>query len=418
MNQTTKRSKKPKLPPLKVTVGRVTVTVYRDLLPSGNIRYRVDNRRLTKRFDAYQSEDEALEAAKKLAGRLESGETKAAALTENQAMEHVLCSDTLRTFGLTITDATAWMAQALPKVGDIHKLSEALNFYATNHRKLTSITVAAAVEKLLERKKTKSVRHIKTLKAILEKFSKAFVGNIADVTTPQIQTYLDKRAFESQRTYHNHWGKINQLFRYSMKQDYCLNNPADRVERADLEEGEVGIYTPKEIVKLLGACTPEFLPCMVIGAFAGLRSAEIERLDWSYVHWDDKEFYLDKNVTKTGYSRSVPIQDNLLAWLTPFKEFKGKVWKGTHDGYYDAQQEIASVAGVAWVHNGLRHSYGSYRFRILNQAVEKVAAEMGNSRSMVQKHYKRLVKQKDATEWFAVTPAQPENVVSLGAVAS
>jgi integrase len=381
----------------------------------------VDNRRLTGKFIPCKTETEALEVAGRLAGRIETGETKAASLTEKQAMEFILCSDALQPFHLTVTDATSWMTQALPKAGDIHKLNEALNFYSTHHRKLTPITVADMVTKLLERKQTKSERHQQTMRSILNRFAKAFVGKqMSEVTTPQIQTYLDKCDFESEQTYHNHRTLINQLFRYAFRMDYVLQNHCDKVDKAELEDGDVGIYTPEEIVKLLNAAAtshPEFLPCMVIGAFAGLRSAEIERVTWEHIHWQDKEFFLDKRVTKTKYPRSVPMHDNLIAWLTPYKDCKGKIWKGLHDAYYDTQTEVAQTAGVEWVRNGLRHSYGSYRCRAFSGDVTKVSAEMGNSKAMVENHYKRLVKEHAATAWFAVKPEQAENIVSLAATA-
>ncbi len=44
MKRTKSRTKK--LSPLEVTEGRVTVTIYPRYLPSGNVQYRVDNRRL------------------------------------------------------------------------------------------------------------------------------------------------------------------------------------------------------------------------------------------------------------------------------------------------------------------------------------------------------------------------------------
>lgn len=401
--------------PRKITVGRVTVTVFRDVLPSGNSRYRVDNRRLTGRFDAYKSEEESIEAATRLASRIETGETKAAGLTEKQAMEYILSTDSLKAFGLTVGDASAWLTQALPKVGDIHKLTDALNFYMTNHRKVTNMTVAGVVDLLLERKKKKSERHYKTLKSRLGRFSKDFVCNIGDITTAQIQTWLDKQNFDSEQTYHNYWSNINQLFRYASNQEYVMNNAADKVERVDLESGEVGIYTPDEITKLLNASDKDFRPCLAIAAFAGLRSAEIERLEWSCVNWAEKEFFLSRKVTKTGYPRTVPIQDNLIVWLADYKDAKGKVWKGSHDAYYDTQQEVSGTSGVQWVHNGLRHSYGTYRFRVLNGDVTTVAAEMGNSKAMVENHYKRLVPANDATLYFGVTPERPGNVVSLAA---
>lgn len=406
-------NKRAALSPLEITVGRVTLKIYRDLLPSGNVRHRLDNRRLTGRHETYKTEQEAIEAAERLGRRIEAGETKAAELTDKQAMEYILATDAMRPFGLTVGDSTGWMAQALRKMGNVHKLSEALVFYEANHANVKGITVSELVDIFIARKKGE--RHSKTLRTTLGRFAKSFGCNIGDITTPQIQTYLDKCNFESEVTYHNHWRQINSLFRYAARQDYVLKNAADKVERVDLGDCDVGIYSPEEISKLLGAAPPEYLPSLAIGAFAGLRSAERERLDWSCVHWEGKEFFLERSVTKTGYARTVPIHDNLLAWLTPFKGSTGKVWKGSHDAFYDAQQETASKAKVEWVHNGLRHSYGTYRYRVLNGDVSKVAAEMGNTRAMVEKHYKRLCQPSVAAAWFAVQPEKAENIVLLAA---
>lgn len=44
--------------------------------------------------------------------------------------------------------------------------------------------------------------------------------------------------------------------------------------------GSVAIFTPDEIAKLLAAATPDILPSVALGAFAGLRTAEVERLEW------------------------------------------------------------------------------------------------------------------------------------------
>jgi integrase len=277
------------------------------------------------------------------------------------------------------------------------------------------MSVEKVKDSLLERKKKKSARHYKTLKSRLGRFAKDFVCDIGAITTPQIQTWLDKQNFESEVTYHNYWSSINQLFRYATRQKHCMNNVADDVERVDIEHGEVGIYTPEEITKLLAAATPDFLPCMAIGAFAGIRSCEIERLDWSCVNWEAKEIFLEKKITKTKYSRAVPMHDNLIAWLADYRDAKGKVWKGLHDEYYERQAEIAKAAKIEWVHNGLRHSYGTYRCRVLNGNVTQVSNEMGNSKAVVENHYKRLVPANDATLYFAVLPSRPDNVVAMGA---
>jgi hypothetical protein len=110
----------------------------------------------------------------------------------------------------------------------------------------------------------------------------------------------------------------------------------------------------------------------------------------------------------------VPIADNLAAWLAPYAAQRGKVWPGTHDEFYDAQQTTGSAAGVAWKPNALRHSYASYRFAVTGDA-GRVAGELGNSAAVVHRHYRELVKPAAAERWFAITPATATNVVTLPA---
>lgn len=46
------------------------------------------------------------------------------------------------------------------------------------------------------------------------------------------------------------------------------------------------IFQPKEMRQLLEAASPDLLAFLVIGGFAGLRVAEIGRLDWSAADLD------------------------------------------------------------------------------------------------------------------------------------
>ena len=75
------------------------------------------------------------------------------------------------------------------------------------------------------------------------------------------------------------------------------------------------IYTPDEVEKLLKAASPEFLPVLALGAFAGLRTAEIQRLDWSDINGE--YVHVAKHKAKTRTQRFVPLQRNLAAWLAP-----------------------------------------------------------------------------------------------------
>ena len=68
-----------------------------------------------------------------------------------------------------------------------------------------------------------------------------------------------------------------------MARNYCVGNPVVKTADAKEIEGTVGILTVAETARLLEAADAELVPFIAIGAFAGLRRAELERLDWSEV---------------------------------------------------------------------------------------------------------------------------------------
>ena len=190
-------------------------------------------------------------------------------------------------------------------------------------------------------------------------------------------------------------------------------------------------YANKEIARLLSVASPEFLPSLALGAFAGLRSAEIERLEWSDIDLPGRVIVVGASKAKTASRRVVPVSDNLAAWLAPYAGREGKVWTGTHENFYDAQQLAAAATEakadtekgtkgekpVKWKSNALRHSYASYRFAQCGDA-GRVAGELGNSAVVVHKHYRELVKPADAEKWFAVKPEVPANVTPITAASA
>ena len=66
-------------------------------------------------------------------------------------------------------------------------------------------------------------------------------------------------------------------------------------------------------------------PFLAIGGFAGLRSAEIERLDWKNVNFERGFIEVRADTCKTRARRLVPISENLRAWLKPFAMPSGPV---------------------------------------------------------------------------------------------
>jgi integrase len=202
----------------------------------------------------------------------------------------------------------------------------------------------------------------------------------------------------------------------------------DAVPVAKEESGAIEIFTPAELRELLATASVDMIPFLTIGAFAGVRHAEIQRLDWKDVRFDAGIIEIHAGNAKTATRRTVPILPNLRAWLElalsklpeeqrksgpvcPFANVTDQIvsllTKINHkraDGTPDGQE----VKELNWKHNGLRHSFISYRVAAIKN-VAQAALEAGNSPAMIFSNYRELVTPRDARGWFAIRPESTSN---------
>src|SRR5207244_7333324 len=117
-----------------------------------------------------------------------------------------------------------------------------------------------------------------------------------------------------------------------------------------------------------------------------------------------------KRKAKTATRRLVPIQQNLMPWLSPQRASIGLVFSGERA----ADRAIAQAKDVIghWPTNALRHSYATYRLAQCHDAA-RVALEMGNSPQMLFRNYRELADEQDAATWFGLAPKQAPNIVQM-----
>jgi integrase len=441
MKTTTSRKRgQAKTWPKSVQPGRAIVKVYRRKTPAGNLAFMVANYAdgERRRFDSYADEADAIAAATKLAQRLDSRDYVAASLTKQQAIEYASADARLKLFGVTVDAATATIVELLRIIGgfenlekvkqaaaqgqplpDLASLVAAVKFFRQRHKQIVKKSVPELVAEFLELKKSRgaSPRYHKDLHWRLEKmFAADCTKEAANVTTTDIQDWLDAQKLAPQN-YRNFRTTLNTLFEHARARSYTFDNPVEGVEKIKVPNGgRIAIFSPDEIAKLIIAASPAFLPVIVLGAFAGLRTAEIERLEWRDIDLAGGFIHISADKAKTASRRLVPVQANLAAWLATYAKHTGRVWKGTSNDLQEARAACVKESGVKWKDNGLRHSFISYRLAEIQDAA-KVALEAGNSPNVVFKHYRELVKPSDAVKFFSVKPDAPANVLPMPAAA-
>ena len=418
--------KTPRKFPVVITEGFATVKIYRLVQKGGVTTFSVDWRQDGQRNrEAFKDYSEAKIKADFVVQRLAALDAAALQLTGKDRERYLRAAEFLKPSGIAIDTAADRYAEAVKVLGSDLVLEAARDYAKRHPRNMPQKTVREVVDELIEAKgrANRSDRHVQDLKSRCGAFADAFVNvQIQSIGTADVRRYLEGKKTEGKdiaaRTFKNHVNSLTNLFEFAKARAYVPKD-FDGLDGIELPEdcgGAIEIYTPKDIAAILSVASAEILPAIALGAFAGIRSQELERLTWEDIRLADKFMEIKgrragKRVSKTGSRRLVPVPDNLAQWLAPYANRQGPIWAGEHFDFYNSMADTVAAAKVTKKDNGLRHSFCSYR-TAQAQDVAKVALEAGNSTQMIFQHYRELVTPAQAAQWFAVVPDRPANVIA------
>ena len=403
--------RKPRSKPETVKVGNVTVSIYKRERPTAIGKRRTifevaDYTSGIRKFRGFSDYAEARKEAEKIARQLSTGDATAAAMRNSDAASYGRSVELIRHTGAALELAASVYAKCFEILGGDYAIEAARFFKRHRADQVTKKRVADVVTELITAKEArgKSVRYVGDLRSRLTRFSEAFVVDISTVTTADVQRYLDGLKLAPQ-TAKNFRTVLHTLFAFAESRGYVFKggNPVVDTESIAANGGAIEVFTPKEVAALLKSALT-FRPVIFLAAFAGLRTAEIERIEWKDIDLTENSIHVTRENAKTRSRRTVPILPNLAAWLKPYAEKTGRVWKGTLTEMKEERAEAVKSAKYAWKDNGMRHSFISYRLAEIQNAAQ-VALEAGNSEDVIFRHYRQLVKPDQAKAWFAVMPA-------------
>ena len=309
--------------------GLVIVKIYRvenKGRDSFTVSYHAAGKRVLKMF---ASLDEAVLEAKAKANTLANGELDALAIRAVDARIYIHCDQMAKITGLPLDLLVKDAVEAWKIVEGKASMAEmAKDFKRRRMHELPDKMLPAAVEDMIETRTKDGTgdAYVKLLKSHLNHFKGSFNCQLRSVTTGQLGDYLQNLDV-SARSKNNARASIGAFFKFCKQRGWLPRDHegVELVQKFKEKPTDIEIYLPWEVTQFLNHSRAEMVPFVAIGAFAGLRSAEIERLDWSEVHLKDRFIEVKAAKAKTASRRIVPISGNLAKWLKPHAKDDGRV---------------------------------------------------------------------------------------------
>lgn len=394
----------------EVRVGSVAVKIYRSETrgrPLFTVAYRDTNNRRVKR--SFADLNEARSEAHAAAAKIQNGQIDVLELNSRDRIAYQHALAVLKLTGQPVDSVAEQYAEAFKLLNGTGSIVEAARFFQKHHSTTFARRSGPEIyQEFLDAKKVDnaSLRYLHDIQSRLGRFAKHFGGDISHITTRELEEWIAALgcgpvARNSTRAL------VITLFNFARQRGYLPKNQpteADAVAIAKEPPAQIGIFTPAQMIKLLEKAGPQIVPYLAIGGFAGLRHAELMRLDWREIKLREGHIEVTAEKAKTAQRRIVPIQDNLAKWLRPYALTEGKVFAGHGSRFLGKVTKVSRECGIDWPQNALRHSFASYRLAKCKSAAE-VALEMGNSPRIVFQHYREIVTAGESEEWWRIVPS-------------
>ena len=385
---------------MKSSVKRkVWPTIRKRINTAGTVSWCVDpGKRLGKRERFFFStEVEAKTKAEQLRLRFRKEGESSAQLSDRERDDAAECLRRLRPLGAGLIEAVDfYLAHARPEGGErtVHQvIAEFMTAKRNAGRKATYLDIQQYV--------------------LANVFAGEFgARKIHEISSPEIDTWMSAKPW-AMRTRLNYFQDIRNLFGFAVRRGYRPTNPIAQIEKPTVTESSPGVLSVEQASALLNVCASgemEMLPAVAIGLFAGLRTEELDHLDWRHVDLQENSIHVPPEIAKTREGRDVEIHSTLRAWLLPLARANGKL--APAKSYDWRLGKKAQAAGITeWPKNALRHSFASYHFAAFKNA-PLTSAMLGhhNSTQTFEKRYKKRVTPSEAVKFWDLLPVRKGKV--------
>lgn len=193
------------------------------------------------------------------------------------------------------------------------------------------------------------------------------------ITARECRRILQEAFGSSRSSYIKGRAVLSSIFSHGMRQEWCDANPVRRIEVPKAQEQRKEPLNEQEIRQLLSTANkPKFRDMRFsvrLLLYAGIRPAEVERLQAEDVCWEERQIIIRPQVSKTGGGRIVPLR-----CMQGLRKKDCRI----PTNWQQRWKALRQAAGFThWVPDICRHTFASYHaayFRNLPQ----LQLEMGH----------------------------------------
>ena len=309
-------------------------------------------------------------------------------------------------------------------------VQEAIKSQRQNHDTFTP-KLTQDVYDLWTKQKKANDRSTRTLEDCTraKRFISAFPGYIHEITSDEIIEWnnnlrkLNGKRY-AERSKYNFQATVLGFFNYAKMFKYLPNGPhaAEILNNVKARKGveEIGVWQPDQYKLMLneslkmwsvGTKVKRVTLWVAIGGMAGLRIAEIARMEWEHILWKTDYIRVPSLNSKNKKThRKVPICPALRAWMelalkdVDYENMTGEMFP--HSESYVTERITDLVKNkikMPYVDNGLRHTcISSWVAQGLGEY--QAAFWAGNSGEACKSNYVGEFTKEEGEEWHSIMP--------------
>jgi hypothetical protein len=309
-----------------ITNGKQTVKLYHSVNRGKamyQLAYYAAGRRVQKNF---RDKSEAKRIANQILGGL-TNDAQAVEAMATPELESLVAARRVLAPSYALHVAVEEHAQAVVKLGKT-SLREAVEFFLRHNRADVPRLTLGEIAELFAHSRQQaglSAHYVSQCRKTIRDLAEIFPGRaLPDLKTSELDAWLGALPFGA-KTKNGMRIILVACGNWAEGRGYLVKggSPFPAMMRYKETKVSVSIFTPESIASLLAKADKTLRPFLALGAFAGLRTTELQRLDWKEIDLERGFITVDANKAKTRQRRLVPISDNLKLWLTPCKQTSG-----------------------------------------------------------------------------------------------